>query len=375
MLLLLRGCVLFFFLGFPLLYAQDSDEQVVYYQMEPLDDSLFVKIQQEIFIDPPDPKAEIIVDLRDKNNQTITIKGTLYPFLALAPETRARIITYPFKINLEESVTLTSVFTDVVGKMKFNRMMEPPSRLQISSTQSYINPYFQLFGGERFGMPIKEDIGLSFGMGTPYSGPLETGFLEVNFHILGLHVGGFNSLDGFTELKKENNHNNIYSPIGYQLGYVIPLGNFFEVSYLNVIDDLSVTQQRTIEKAAEGNDKPLVLDGGYLNWEFRFPFRTMGSTRSKFYVAQYLDELHVGFMGRELSLAGNTFDFRIDAMFNSDARNNQFVIDLVVQRIFESWAFSAFAIGPAVIITKTSSGGTGITSGFLNIRFKLGTSL
>ena len=54
------------------IYAQ-QEEPIRYFQMEPLDDSLFIKIQQEIFIDPPDPKAEIIVDLRDPNNQTVSI--------------------------------------------------------------------------------------------------------------------------------------------------------------------------------------------------------------------------------------------------------------------------------------------------------------
>ncbi|MGQ9643676.1 MAG: hypothetical protein ACUVT3_07455, partial [Ignavibacterium sp.] len=81
-------------------FAQQEEEQIRYYQMEPLDDSLFIQIQEALFIDPPDPKAEIIVDLRDANNQTISIKGALYPMLALPAEMRARIITYPFKINL-----------------------------------------------------------------------------------------------------------------------------------------------------------------------------------------------------------------------------------------------------------------------------------
>ena len=84
--------------------------------MEPLDDSLFIHIQQELFIDPPDPKAEIIADLRDPNNQTISIKGTLYPFLAISPELRARVQTYPFKINLEEQVHYASVFTNVLSR-------------------------------------------------------------------------------------------------------------------------------------------------------------------------------------------------------------------------------------------------------------------
>ena len=45
------------------LFAQEEEEPILYYQMEPLDDSLFLKIQEEMFIDPPDPKAEIVVDI------------------------------------------------------------------------------------------------------------------------------------------------------------------------------------------------------------------------------------------------------------------------------------------------------------------------
>ena len=73
--------------------------------------SLFIQIQEELFIDPPDPKAEIVVDLRNATNQTISVKGSLYPFLAIKPETRARIITYPFKLNLEETINYGSLFT------------------------------------------------------------------------------------------------------------------------------------------------------------------------------------------------------------------------------------------------------------------------
>ncbi len=61
------------------LYAQE-EEPIRYYQLEPLDDSLFIRIQQELFIDPPDPKAEIIIDIREPNNQTISVKGTLFSF-------------------------------------------------------------------------------------------------------------------------------------------------------------------------------------------------------------------------------------------------------------------------------------------------------
>ena len=80
--------------------------------------SLFIRIQEELFIDPPDPKAEIVVDLRNATDQTISVKGSLYPILALKPETRARIITYPFKLNLEETINYGSLFTRVIEKIK-----------------------------------------------------------------------------------------------------------------------------------------------------------------------------------------------------------------------------------------------------------------
>ena len=117
------------------------------------------------------------------------------------------------------------------------------------------------------------------------------------------------------------------------------------------------------------------IQGSYFNWELRYPFSFLGSTRGKVYFAKYLNELHIGYTGRELSLAGSTFDFRFDAMFNSKIRNNQYVFDVLIQKIAESWGFSAFAMGPAVILSKTDKGSFGITSIFVNIRLKVGTSL
>lgn len=74
--------ILFTTLSFSILFAQE-EEPIIYFQLEPLDDSLFMQIQEELYIDPPDPKAEIIADLRDLNDQTISVKGVLYPFNAL----------------------------------------------------------------------------------------------------------------------------------------------------------------------------------------------------------------------------------------------------------------------------------------------------
>ncbi len=367
------------------LFAQE-EEKILYYQMEPLDDSLFIQIQQEVFIDPPDPKAEIIVDLRDPNNQTISIKGSLYPFLALKPETRAKIMTYPFKLNLEETINYGSVFTRVIEKLRLSKILNPPSVLQISPTLGYINPFLQVQGGERFGFPLKSDIGVSIGFGTPYSGILETNFIEANFHILGLRLGIYQNADAFVEIKDFDNHNNLYVTNGFQAAYVIPFGNFFEIGYTKSTKKFSESQilkytQQTVNKNniirnPDGSIKyqPFLLDGSYINWEFRYPIRILGSTRGKVYVARYINETHIGYTGRELTLGGSVFDLRMDGMVASNIRQPQFVMDILVQKIFDSWASSAIAIGPSVIIGRTKNGSIGFTSLLFNLRLKVGTS-
>jgi len=368
------------------LFAQDDEEQILYFQLEPLDDSLFIQIQQQLFIDPPDPKAEIIADLRDPNNQTISIKGALYPFLAITPELRARVSTFPFKINLEEDIHYGSVFTRVIEKIKINKIADPPSKQMISSTMWYINPFFQLMGGERFGIPIKKDIGLSFGLLTKYEGVLNTNFIEANFHILGVYGGVYTNIDPLVTSFNSNNHNNMIFSTGYQIGYVFPFGNFFEISYLNSIDEFTQSQINSYLKPEKGTvvyeaDSTTIkyqawlVEGSFLNWEFRYPIKILGSTKGRAYVAQYIDEWHFGFDFREMSLAGSTFDLLFDAMTSSPERNPQYVVTLTVQKVAESWAFSAFSIGPSIVLSKLSDGGFGVYKLFVNMRFKMGSSL
>lgn len=378
---------LFILPGSGYLYAQDEEEIINYFQMEPLDDSLFIQIQTELFIDPPDPKAEIIADLRDANNQTVSIKGALYPFLALSPGIRARIITYPFKINLEESIHYGSVFTRVLERLRVSKILDPPSLFQISPTLGYINPFVQFQGGERFGYSLKKDVGLSFGFGTPYSGVLESNFAEFNFHILGFYGGFITGVDAMTQQKDVNNHNNLFMTEAYHFGYVVPFGNFFEVGFLKTTKKFSLSQIQDYTHDSVNKDaivlnpdssikyQPYLVDGEFFNWEFRYPISVLGSTRGKVYFGQFLQEWHIGYTGRELSLAGSTFDFRFDAMFNSPVRQNQFVADILVQKIFDYWSFSSVAMGPGVILSRVKDGGFGITSIFVNLRIKLGTSL
>ena len=367
-----------------LVLAQEN-EPVNYFQMEPLDDSLFIFIQQELFIDPPDPKAEIIADLRDANNQTISIQGRLYPFLAISPELRARVITYPFKINLEEDINYGSVFTRVIGKLKINKITQPPSKQQISSTQWYINPFLQMLGGERFGVPLKRDIGISLGFGTRYEGALNTNYVEANFHILGAYVGGFTNIDPLIQALTTENHNNLIVSSGYQIGYVFPLGNFFEISYLNMTKEFTANkiadyldpENGTIAFNSDSSvlQQAWLVEGTFFNWEFRYPIKVLGSTKGRVYVARYLNEYHLGFDFREMSLAGSTFDFWFDVMPSSQKRQSQYVFNLMVQKIAESWGFSAFSMGPSIILSTKADGRFGVLKIFVNFRLKIGTSL
>jgi hypothetical protein len=367
------------------LFAQD-EEPIKYFQMEPLDDSLFIYIQQELYIDPPDPKAEIIVDLRDPNNQTMSIRGSLYPFLALSPELRARVITYPFKINLEEDINYASVFTRVLSKLKISKFVGPPTKQQISSTLWYINPFFQMLGGERFGLPIKKDIGISFGLETRYEGPLNTNFMDANFHILGVYFGAFTNIDALINTFSEENHNNLIVSSGFQIGYVLPFGNFFELSYLKTLEEFSAQDSITYLDPSQGTvvlnpDSSVrysawMIEGSFFNYELRYPLKVLGSTKGKVYAAWYLHELHFGFDFREMSLAGSTFDFWFDAMTSSRNRlSPMFTINLTVQKVAESWGFSAFSIGPSLLLGTTADGSFGLLKLFVNMRFKIGSSL
>jgi hypothetical protein len=372
------------FSAFNSVFAQEEDP-INYFQMEPLDDSLFIFIQQELFIDPPDPKAEIIADLRDANNQTVSIRGALYPFLAISPELRARIMTYPFKINLEEDINYGSVFTRVISKLKINKLSQPPTKQQITSTQWYVNPFFQMLGGERFGIPIKRDIGISFGFGTRYEGPLNTNFIEANFHILGVYGGAFTNFDPLIQGLKSENHNNLIVSSGYQVGYVLPFGNFFEISFLSTLSEFSESkirsyQQEEFSTVVLDADSAVIyqawlVEGSYFNWEFRYPVKILGATKGRVYGARYLNELHFGIDFREMSLAGSTFDFSFDAMTSSKNRQPQYVINLMVQKIAESWGFSAFSIGPSLILSTKSDGNFGVLKIFVNFRLKIGSSL
>jgi hypothetical protein len=121
--------------------------------------------------------------------------------------------------------------------------------------------------------------------------------------------------------------------------------------------------------------QPYIIDQqSFINWEFRYPVKILGSTRGKIYVARFINETHIGYAGREHTLGGSVFDFRFDAMVKQSGQP-QYVFDIMVQKIFDMWASSAIAIGPSAIVGTKKSGSLGITSILFNLRIKVGTSL
>ncbi len=215
---------------------------------------------------------------------------------------------------------------------------------------------------------------MSFGFGTKYSGPGETNYIEANFHILGIMGGAFGPVEALAKIKPSGKYNNIYTTAGFHISYVIPFGNFFEFGYTKVLVEPTESLKKTWEVYDTLNYHAKILDGSYFNFEMRYPISFFGSTRGKVYGGRYLNEWHVGYEGRELSLAGSTFDFRFDAMFDSDVRQDQYLMEVLVQKIAESWAFSAFAIGPSITLSRTIDGKFGVISVFGNLRLKVGTS-
>ncbi len=176
----------------------------------------------------------------------------------------------------------------------------------------------------------------------------------------------YSRVDAFVELKGSQNHNNLFVTSGVELAYVIPFGNFFEIGYLGSSEEFSSTQilkytTQTVNKDnivynSDGTIKyqPYLLQGSFINWELRYPVKVLGSTRGRFYVAEFIDELHIGYAGRELALAGSVFDFSLDAMVSSPVRQPAYVCNILVQRIFDYWAFSTIAIGPSFILSTTN---------------------
>lgn len=368
------------------------------------DDSIFIKLQDDLLIDPKFESYVVTVDIRDPQpiNQIVVIGDEASPdaqrfaWDQLSKPVQEGLVNWvgSNKENLNKKrLNYGSVFTDVISKIRVKELIAPPSRQrEISSTQAYINPYFQIFGGEALGIPIKGSFGFSFSLGTPYSGPLESEMVSGFFHLLGASVGVNTRIKELTRRRASRDtttetggssfsfadYNNVFTPnLGLEATYVIPFGNFFQVGLYTVLDSgkydppIQIINQE-LSTATDTVFMPNnVVSGSYFNWEFRYPFRTFGSTRAKVYVARYLGETHIGFVGREMRLAGSTFDTRINATL-AGIRNFQILVETMISGVGEGFSLTGFAFGPSVRLGKKSDGNFGALTILLNARLKVG---
>lgn len=361
------------------------------------DDSIFYMLQEELVIEPKLESYAVTVNIQDPNtqNQSVIIgdetspDALRYSFSQLSKTTQDGLINWTGtnKVNLNpRRLNYGSVFLDAIRKIKLKELIAPPQKTrEIVNTTHYINPYLQVFGGDALGVPIKRGFGFSFYLGTPYSGPLETDKVGGNFHLLGAAVGvstrikelvikrsqGSTLGEGSSEF---GSYNNLFTPkLGLEVSYVIPFGNFFQVGYYTVLD--SGDSDPPLKVPVKGDStfmkNHVVVNEDFFNWEFRYPFRTFGSTRAKVYVASYMGEYHAGFLGREMRLAGSVFDVRLNFTFGNK-RNFQILAETMISDIGEGFSLTAFAFGPSIRLTKTPSGSFGVVTIMLNARFKIG---
>lgn len=391
------------------LFSQERDDnprtwKYFRIQARAQDDSIFIKLQDDLLIDPKFESYQVTVDIRDPQpiNQIVVIGDEASPdaqrfaWDQLSKDVQEGLVNWvgSNKENLnKKKLNYGSVFTDVISKIRVKELIAPPLRnREISSTQHYINPYFQVFGGEALGIPIKGSFGFSFALGTPYSGPLESEMVSGNFHLLGASIGVNTRIKELTRRRASRDtsveaggssfsfadYNNVFTPnLGLEATYTVPFGNFFQVGLYTVLDSgkydppIQVINTKLTTATDTVYMPNNVLSGSYFNWEFRYPFRTFGSTRAKVYVARYLGETHIGFIGREMRLAGSIFDTRINATL-SGIRNFQILVETLISGVGEGFALTGFAFGPSVRLGTKSDGNFGALTILLNARMKVG---
>lgn len=363
------------------------------------DDSIFILVQDDMAIDPKLESFTLIINISDPNpmNQFIVLGDELDPGATrMAWSQISKKIQDGLKnwtgtnkenMNLKK-LTYTSVFLDVIKQIKIKEFIAPPKKERIiRSTTGYINPYLQIFGSEPLGIPIKRSFGFTFGLGNMYSGPFESDEVSIGFQMLGVNISYITRIKEFNthdlaadsvENKPWKQYNAIFvPPRAIKLTYVIPLGNFLEVGVFSEFKEVGVPSgggppKYLFRNQLDGTIMPNnLMTGTSMIGELRYVFRMFGSTRSKFYIGYYGHEINIGYLGREMRLAGSVFDFRFNITLKK-VRNFQILVEGMISNIAEGFALNSFAIGPSIRLSKLDTGRFGMLTAALNMRLKLG---
>ncbi|HMS33291.1 MAG TPA: hypothetical protein PKC91_04320 [Ignavibacteria bacterium] len=285
-----------------------------------------------------------------------------------------------------------TVFTkgvkDVGDAFKKKGSISPASIYDVFPTNNFVNPYLSAFGWEPLGIPLKYSagMGLTFQFGTPYTGPMETDYISTSFRVFNLSAAvssrlketvlkySSNDTAAVTPANLLANYNNIFSPnIGIEFGISIPFGNFFDISYFTTIDSGDVDPPVKVINTETGELMPNnVVRGEYTNFELRYPFQILQSSRAKAYFSKRFGELHFGISATHMVIGSSSFDMRMDYLFSSKVRNNQFLFEYLISNIGEGFAKNAFAIGPSVRLGTTNRNKFGFLVILINMRIKVG---
>ncbi len=285
-----------------------------------------------------------------------------------------------------------TVFTkgiEEVGEaFKKKGSISPASIWDVFPTNNFVNPYLSAFGWEPLGIPLKYSagLGLTFQFGTPYSAPMETDYISTSFRVFNLSAAVSSRLKE-TVLKYSSNdtatvtpanllanYNNIFSPnIGIEFGISIPFGNFFDISYFSTIDSGDTDPPVRVKNTETGELMPNnIIRGEYTNFELRYPFQILQSSRAKAYFSKRFGELHLGVSATHMVIGSSSFDIRMDYLFNTKVRNNQFLFEYMISNIGEGFAKNAFAIGPSIRLGTTNRNKFGFLVILINMRIKVG---
>lgn len=285
-----------------------------------------------------------------------------------------------------------TVFTkglDEVGEaFKKKNSIAPASILDVFPTNNFVNPYLSAFGWEPLGIPLKYSagLGLTFQFGTQYSGPMETDYISTSFRVFNLSAAvssrlketvlkySGNDTASFTPANLLASYNNIFSPnIGIEFGISVPFGNFFDISYFTTIDSGDTDPPVRVYDTETGELMPNnIIRGEYTNFELRYPFRILQSSRAKAYLSKRFGELHLGVSATHMLIGSSSFDIRMDYLFSTKVRNNQFLFEYLISNIGEGFAKNSFAVGPSVRLGTTNRNTFGFLVILINMRIKVG---
>lgn len=299
-----------------------------------------------------------------------------------------RVPIYDESGRTNYGTVFTKGIKDVDEAFKKKGSISPASILDIFPTNNFVNPYLSAFGWEPLGIPLKYSagLGLTFQFGTPYSGPLETDYISTSFRVFNLSAAvssrlketvlkySSNDTEAVTPSNLLANYNNIFSPnIGIEFGISVPFGNFFDISYFTTIDSGDVDPPVKVINSETGDLMPNnIIRGEYTNFELRYPFQILQSSRAKAYFSKRFGELHFGISATHMVIGTSSFDMRMDYLFSTKVRNNQFLIEYLISNIGEGFAKNAFAIGPSFRLGTTNKNKFGFLVILINMRIKVG---